>query len=154
MHIASKKDFWSAITILMIMAICWQESHNIDTTLNFSLGPLFFPRILMGAIALSSLFLLIRSIGFACASARARSGAQLDYAAICWRIFLLTLTFFYILALPYAGYTPCTLIFLFATMCCLGKRKLVNLVIYAIIAAVMTFGLYWIFSDLLHLFLP
>lgn len=154
MHIASKKDFWSAIIILVIMAVCWQESHNIDTTLNFSLGPLFFPRILMGALVVSALILLIRSIGFSSAPASGESGVKLDYSAIFWRTLLLCLTILYVLALPYAGYTGCTLVFLFVTMCCLGKRKPLNLAIYASIAAAMTFGLYWIFSGLLHLFLP
>lgn len=156
MYIASRKDFWSALVILALVGICWNESHNIDTGINFALGPLFFPYVLMGAIVLCGAALLLRSIGWRrpVPADAAPADTFAVRALMLRRLLLMGATCAYLVILPYAGYTICTLVFLMGTMCALGRRGARHIGIYAVISLAMTFGLYWIFSGLLHLFLP
>ncbi|MDM8216309.1 tripartite tricarboxylate transporter TctB family protein [Desulfovibrio piger] len=153
MHIAEKSDFCSSLILLALMGFCWNESGNIDQGINFALGPLFFPYLLMGLITLCSLILLVRSVGRG--RAPASGGAAIaDRKTFFYRAALLCLSAAYILALPLGGYAPCTFVYLVAAMTLLGKRAVKSLLIYGVIALCMTCGVQYVFADLLHLFLP
>lgn len=152
MHIAGKSDFYSSLLLLALMGLCWKESRNIDQGIGFALGPLFFPHLLMGCIILCSLILLVRSIGRGRAPAAA--AAAPDFRTVCYRIVLVCLSAVYIFALPYGGYAPCTAIYLVTAMLILGKRDAKSIAVYVVVSLCMTFGVQYVFADLLHLFLP
>ncbi len=155
MHIAKKRDFFSALIILIVMGICWFESRNIDIGINFALGPLFFPYLTMGLIVLFAVILALRSISWTKADDGAEASRKpFDLQTLGYRLALIAITLVYLIVLPYAGYTACTVVFLIISMCCLGKRNLRQLGLYTLVAVLMTFALYWVFSGLLHLFLP
>lgn len=152
MHIAKKKDFYSALTILLLVGICFVESRNIDPGINFALGPLFFPNLLLSLITFFSCILLACSIRGGAAPVADRQ--PLDVKTLVARVVIVGMTALYLLVLPLLGYIPCTMAFLLICMVFLGKRTLRALAIYIVIAAVITLGLQYIFGSLLHLFLP
>lgn len=152
MHIAKKKDFYSALTILLLVGICFVESRRIDPGINFALGPLFFPHILLSLITVFSCLLLAGSIKGGAALAAERQ--PLDVKTVVSRVVILGLTALYLLALPLLGYIPCTVAFLLICMIFLGRRTPRDLALYAGVAAAITLGLQYIFGSLLHLFLP
>lgn len=153
--IAKPKDFCMAVMLLILAALLYARSNVINTGVEHALGPMFFPRLLLFCIGGLSLVLLVQSLRRpqgaarpAGAKPRAESGARvLQWIFV--GLFLL-----YLLALPFFGYLAATLGFLLAGMLLLGPRTPRSLALYAGVAVAVTLGLQYVFSDLLHLFLP
>jgi hypothetical protein len=147
-------DFFMALGLLALSAALYHQSGEIDTTMIYALGPVFFPKLLIGILAALSLVLLWQSVDIKgnkgwCASARTGSAHA---AVLRWS--LVGLVILYLVALPLAGYLLATIPFLFAGMCLLGPLKPRNLAIYGVTSLLVTFGLQFIFGTLLKLFLP
>ncbi|MDR2161487.1 MAG: tripartite tricarboxylate transporter TctB family protein [Desulfovibrio sp.] len=152
MAIRNKKDFFAGILLLVFSGVMYRSSYSISSGLDFALGPTFFPRILLICVALGAMFLILVNIGFQQA---ARPAAEpLDKKTFFYRFCLVALTLAYIMVIPVLGYATATLLFLMPSMLLMGERTLKNCTQYAIIAVAITFGLQYIFSDLLNLFLP
>ncbi len=153
MRVKSNNLIMSLILLASSFAL-YVEVGNIDTTMSYALGPVFFPKLLTGILALLSLILLIQSIDVTgrknwCAPIRV-----FDATAFSLRWSLVGVMLLYLLVLPLLGYTIATIPFLFVTMCLLGPRTPKNLVIYGITSVLVTMGLRYIFGTLLMLFLP
>ena len=153
MHIANKKDFVSAIVLLLIMTGFYMESKNIDLMGGADLGPLFFPYMMMGIISLLALTLLVNSLSFRTPlPARTTSGTPPQWTKD--QGIFIGLFFVYLLALPSIGYIACTLAYLLINMLYLGKKENKWYAIYALTTVGITALVYYIFAKVMLLFLP
>ncbi|MCM0755926.1 tripartite tricarboxylate transporter TctB family protein [Desulfovibrio aminophilus] len=148
-------DCIMALILLAFSAALYQQSTLIDTSMIYALGPVFFPRILIGILAVLSLVLLFQSLGRVDGKTACAAGASSDgRATFILRWGLVGLTVLYLLLLPLLGYVAATIPFLFAGMCLLGPCTRKHLAIYGVVSAGITLGLQYIFASLLKLFLP
>jgi hypothetical protein len=157
MTVKKPADLAAAVVLLIGTGFAYNESRLIDTSLNYALGPLFVPYLLLGAIALLSVILALQSISFKqAASASAprpgigigiNAGTALQVAFIAWLIA-------YLVMLPHLGYVPSTILFLSGGAMLLGDRKPKTVAIAVGIAAVVTVALWFLFGRVLLLFLP
>lgn len=144
-------DFVMALLLLAVSGVLYQQTTLVNTTVSYALGPVFFPRVLIGILAVLSAALLIQSVrggGAAAAKKDAEPGT------LVYRWGLVALIVAYLLLLPLLGYVPATILFLMGGMCLLGSRTPRSLVVYTVVSAAVTFGLQFIFGHLLKLFLP
>jgi putative tricarboxylic transport membrane protein len=114
----------------------------------------FFPRLLIGVLAVLSIVLLCQSVKFKAAQAPGAARTPVDGNAIVLRWALVGLTAVYLCLLPLLGYLYATIPFLFAGMSLLGPVRRRNLAIYAVTSVAITLALQFIFATLLKLFLP
>ena len=153
--IAKPKDFWMSVMLLVLAGGLYAHTATVHLGVSHAMGPMFFPRLVLYCIGGLSLILLVQSLRPAPGAGRpaaAKSKADPGVRILQWSftgLFLL-----YLLALPLAGYIWTTLGFLLAGMALLGPRTPRNLLIYAAVAVAVTLGLQYVFSGLLHLFLP
>lgn len=154
MHIVNKKDFITGIAILLIMAGFYLESKRIDLMGAAGLGPLFFPYLMMFLLSLLSLALLFKSVSFQAPAVSAPAPAAAKAGRTPEQTVFIVMFFAYLLALPFAGYLPATLVYLIANMVYLGKKETKWYVIYAVTTAGVTALIYYIFAKVMLLFLP
>ncbi|MES9994713.1 tripartite tricarboxylate transporter TctB family protein [Desulfovibrio aminophilus] len=147
-------DCIMALILLVFSAALYQQSTVIDTSMIYALGPVFFPRILIGILAVLSLVLLYQSVGRADGKAACAKSAPTETGTFILRWGLVGLAVLYLLLLPVLSYVAATIPFLFAGMCLLGPCTRKHLVIYGVVSAGITLGLQYIFASLLKLFLP
>lgn len=157
MVIKKRNEFILAVLFMLWSGFFYQQTYAIRKVMAFSLGPLVFPRIILGVMFVLSLCLLFQNIGFGATEPAstpkiAKSAAQRQ--ATVFRLALVGLLFVYLLALPHAGYVPSTMAFLFLGMALLGLRTPRQLAMYAVISAAVTLALQFLFGSLLKLFLP
>lgn len=60
----------------------------------------------------------------------------------------------YLLAIPKAGFSIASLVFLFALQLILMPRRPVSIMVAAIVSLVFSFGLNWLFAEVFTVFLP
>lgn len=157
MIIKKRNDFALAVVFLLGSAFLYQQTYLIRKVMVFSLGPLVFPRFLLGSIFVLALCMLFQSIDFHAAAGAAPAGAPRtpdQRKATVLRLSLIGLLLAYLLALPYVGYVVSTILFLFLGMMLLGHRTPKQLALYAAIAVALTLSLQYVFGTLLKLFLP
>ena len=154
MTITNKKDFISATVILAVVAFLYSASYSIDLGLNYALGPVFFPRLMLGLVGVAAVVLALQSLGKRSEEKAAHAGSSLDRQTVMYRCSLVGLTLLYILVIPMLSYVAATIIFLILGMMLLGDRTPKKIALYAVLSVAITFGLEYIFSGLLHLFLP
>jgi len=146
-------DCLLALLLLAVCAVFYQQSTILNLPVVYALGPVFFPRILIGILAALSLVLLFQSVNFS--GRKAQSAKVMTPSdAILLRWGMVSLLAAYVLALPLTGYLIATVLFLFAEMCLLGPRKSRTLVVYGMVSGGVTLGLYYLFGSLLQVFLP
>jgi len=147
-------DMFMALGLMVLSAALYYQCGNIDDTMAYALGPIFFPKMLIGVLAVLSLALFFQSVDFTGKkgwTAPARAGSA-HAAVLRWSLVGLTLA--YLALLPVIGYLIATIPFLFAGMCLLGPVKSRNLIVYGVTSLIVSFGLQFIFATLLKLFLP
>jgi hypothetical protein len=154
MTIKKPADLATAAVLLAGIGFVYRESLNIDTSMNYASGPLFFPYVLLIAIGLLSLCLGARSIDFSSAERPARGQRRFEPAALFLQSACIGLVVVYLTALPRFGYVPCTIVFLFGSMLLLGPRSVKSAALYSVVSCAVTGGLYYTFARLLSLFLP
>ena len=156
MVVKKKGDAAAAVVLLAGMGALYANSLTINDTLNYALGALFFPYVMIGTITVLALILLYQSVDFAAVSAPARDeeAKAKNLHVLLTQAGLVGLLALYIAVLPYTGYIPTTVVFLIASMIFLGERKPKKIAVYAVCAVATTAILYVIFGKMLHLFLP
>lgn len=147
-------DLIMAVALFAFSIALYVQTGEIDTTMVYAMGPVFFPKILVYTLGGLSLLLMFQSVDFTgrkhwCAKAR-----KTDANTVVLRWVLVGLTLIYLFILPIFGYVYATMPFLFAAMCLLGPVKPKNLATYAVVSVAVTLGLQYIFATLLKLFLP
>jgi len=153
--IAKPKDFCMAVLLLIMVALLYARSNVINVGVEHALGPMFFPRLVLSGIGGLSLILLVQSLRRTAGQPRSgASGPRVERRERILQWSFVGLFLLYLIILPVLGYIWTTLGFLVAGMALLGPRKPRNLALYAGVAVVVTFGLQYVFSGLLHLFLP
>lgn len=159
MIIKKPADLMTAAVILIGVGFIYRESLNIDTTIVYALGPLFFPKILMFALAFLSILLALKSIDFSSKAVRgkgepAKGKATITVGTLFMQFVFVGMIILYLLIMPLLGYIASTVLFLLAEMLFLGKRTLRGAALCLVAACVTTGLLYYVFAHLLYLFLP
>jgi hypothetical protein len=147
-------DLLMALAMLALSVALYIQSGEIDTTMIYALGPVFFPKILIGILAVLSLVLLYQSVDLTGRKGWCQPVKKATANAFVLRWSLVALVLVYLVVLPLAGYVYATIPFLFAGMCLLGPLKPKDLAIYAVTSVAVALGLQYIFATLLKLFLP
>lgn len=162
--LAKPKDFCMALILLAFSGVMYYQTIPLDSGITHALGPAFFPRLLLYFIAFVSLILLAQSFRLRPALAEPAPaeicGEAGDKDGPCGREALImqwgfvALLLVYIFLLPYLGYALGTSLFLLAGMILVGPHKFRNFIIYGVVSLAVTFGLQFVFGNMLHLFLP
>lgn len=147
-------DCVMSLCLLAGSAALYQQSTKIDTAMVYALGPVFFPRILIGALAVLSLILLFQSLNLKSRKPDCVAKAAVGVDVLILRWSLVGVVVLYLLVLPLLGYLAATIPFLFVGMCLLGPCKGRDLLTYGVVSTGITLGLQYIFASLLKLFLP
>ncbi|WP_419784890.1 tripartite tricarboxylate transporter TctB family protein [Pseudodesulfovibrio sp.] len=147
-------DMLMALILFAVSIALYIQTGNIDTTMVYAMGPVFFPKILIYLLGLLSLLLMFQSVDFTGKKNWCKSTKKVDYNTVLLRWLLVGLVLLYLFLLPILTYVYATMPFLFLAMCLLGPVKPKNLVLYAIVSVAVTLGLQYIFATLLKLFLP
>lgn len=156
MVVTKKGDAAAALILIAGMGVVYANSLHIQDDLNYALGALFFPYVMIGTITVFALMLLFQSVEFSASPAKSKTGSepQKNAGVFLIQAGLVAMLAFYIFILPYAGYVPTTVVFLFMCMIFLGERAPRNMVIYGVCSAATTGLLYIIFGKILLIFLP
>ena len=156
MTIKKRNDFILAIVFLLGSVFFYAQTYEIREIMFFSLGPLVFPRIVLGVMFVLSACMLIQNVAFG-GNAEPQAKAEKrpwDVKTTCLRLSLIGLMLAYLIALPYLGYTGTTIVFLFLGMLLLGKRTAKSMAAYVVLSVVVTLSLQYLFGNVLKLFLP
>lgn len=155
MIIKKPADLTASLVILAGVGLMYREMRLIEVTTVHAMGPNFFPGILLGVLTVLALCLAFQSLTFGeRETPSAKKNATLNMTALTMQAAFVGTLILYLAVLPYLGYVPSTTLFLTAAMTLLGERKLRDIALYLLVAAVVTGALYYIFAELLLLFLP
>ena len=137
---------------LVLLVVCFDlPEHGAD-----ALGPRFFPFMLTVAMSVLSLIIVFQSVDMSGAK-RVKSDAKtIDRDPVAARMqwaFIGALGV-YIIVLPYIGYIVATFCFCFLTMLLLGPIDKKSVFVSALMSAITSIALTYIFGHILKLFLP
>ena len=156
MSIKKVEEFALSLICMAASIYLFWYSYTMPHYTYFSIGPLLFPRIVLGAIFVLSTALALRNLVFAGGSGRparaAKSAASRQGTVL--RVGVIVLLLGYLLVLPHAGYLFSTIVFLFVNMVFLGPRTGKMLAFYAVLAVSVTLAMQYLFGTVLKLFLP
>jgi len=158
-RIKKKMDFYFSLVLLAGLAIFYQQSFLITKLTFDGLGAAFFPRIVILLTAFLTLLLLMKSVDFTGAAVIEAKAVKAPKPPKEEKDVVLKWTFVglflvYIIILPWVGYVVATLAFLIGSMFWIGPRTLKSLPMIMIVGVVTTFGVQYLFGNLLRLFLP
>lgn len=154
MHIASKKDFISALVLFLVMGVFYVDSRRIDLMGGADLGPLFFPYVMMGIVSFLALLLLVNSLSFRSPARPAPPGAHAEKEWNKDQCIFIAMFMVYLLVLPFGGYVLSTVVYLLVNMIYLGKKENKWYMIYTLTTISVTAFIYYIFAKVMLLFLP
>lgn len=157
MTVKKTANLVTSLAILAGVGLIYRESQRIEVATVHAYGPNFFPGILMGALALLAVALAFQSIDFKGEKTSSGSGnapVVVNKAALVLQSVFVAFLILYLIVMPYFGYAASTVLFLFASMALLGERVLKSLAFYALTACAVTGALYYVFGEILLLFLP
>ncbi len=147
----------SYIAILAVSVFLFADARGMPTSRWEVLGAGAFPQLVFSLLGLLSLLAAVGSLR------KLRQGGQLGRIgaeALRWvRTRYLVLVMFglfavYLLAIPYAGFSIATFVFLIVAQLILAPRTPRNVVVALVIAAVFSFGMNALFADVFNVFLP
>jgi len=147
-------DMLMALALFALSIALYVQAGEIDTTMMYAMGPVFFPKILIYILGGLSLLLMFQSVDITGKKNWCKSTKKVDGNTVLLRWLLVGLVLVYLFLLPVLSYVYATIPFLFAAMCLLGPVKPKSLGLYAIVSVAVTLGLQYIFATLLKLFLP
>ncbi|WP_419737846.1 tripartite tricarboxylate transporter TctB family protein [Ruegeria sp.] len=144
----AKPSFSSIVGGLILLATVYLFYHTFDAAYQTSIltagrGPVFFPRIVLGAMAVFSLVVIAE--GFAEESDGLGRNALVVVAVA------IAITGGYIFSINWAGFVIPTLIFTFVLPFVLGYR---NWKITLVISIIYTFSVWYIFEKVFLIILP
>ena len=153
MTVKKPADLMASLVIFAAVGAMLHQSRQIEVTTVHAYGPNFFPGMLMAVLALLAACLAWHSIDFS-GKREAAVQVRINKSVLFLQCAFVAALIAYLIVMPLIGYVPSTLLFLFSTMALLGERKPKDLAFYALLACVITGVLYYIFAELLLLFLP
>lgn len=155
---SARRDMVTGLLFGVFAVVFYAFSHGftgqmVMESVTKDVGPTFLPRILLIALALESLFLIVNSARkYRLAAADGQAASQEPdgfWQARPW--LLLAIFVAYIFLAVGFGYLIATLIFLVAGFGLLGERKWWQLLI---MPPVITLSIYYLFENLLGIWLP
>jgi putative tricarboxylic transport membrane protein len=149
----AKLSYSNVVAGLLLMATAYLFYHTFDEAYQTSIltagrGPVFFPRIVLGAMLLFSLITLVEG------QIKSRSGDDRDGGpGLAPRVLLpaVVVTGGYILSISWAGFVIPTVIFTFLLPLVLGYR---NWLLAAAISISYTISVWYIFERVFLIILP
>lgn len=155
MIIKKPADLTASLVLLGGVGLMYHEMRLIEVTTVHAMGPNFFPAILLGLLTVLALCLAFQSMSFGEKEAPSdQKSTPLNMGALTMQLAFVGTLVLYLAVLPYLGYILGTVLFLTAATTLLGERKLKNIAFYLLLSATVTGALYYIFAELLLLFLP
>lgn len=143
-------DMITSVILILLMAFFWSESNKVPIPKFTDVGSAFFPRVVFIITAFLSVLLFLTSLFSK--SDKKEPKEELKDILLRWGAFATVVA--YVILLPILGYVWATLIFMMALMLLLGKRTAKTLPVYAVVTLVTTFGVQYIFGNVMKLFLP
>ena len=141
------------ILFLILSLIIFFQAGNLPDSSYEPLGPAGFPRIIVLAMGILSIFLIVKKL-----KSMDLSQAGLDFREIFkeYKLIFITLVNFliYILIMRYIGFRISTFIFVFTTQLLLGPRKEKKYLVIGSIALVISLGSYYFFQNYLGVIFP
>lgn len=144
-----------AIVVIIIASIFWIESYYIPAVSGgYTLGPSFFPRMLLIALALLSAILLIKS--FLPNNTSPSFKGVGDFFKVHWRVPVLLVQFFlYILLLNMIGFVTSSILFMIGAFALLMKSYTPKFVVISFVLAFsLPLSISWLFQNFLRTVLP
>ena len=156
MSIRDKKDFYASLVLLLVCSLLLRSLSTINVSIEYALGPIFFPRIVLGVILVMAAILFLKSIKFEAMPSTAKCAEPKKPLPIevFYQLGTVGLLALYLFFLPIFGYVPSTIVFLFITILMLGPKTKKGIAIYLVVAMTVAFLLHYIFASVLKLFLP
>ena len=134
----------------MLSAYVWVASASFPQDIVMKIGPDFFPRIIAGALAIASLFLLVQAVTNKTPEEAVQT-LNLKDAGILRALAFLILAVVYVSVMDFLGFIIATIICLLVAMYILKLRNLKNMVLVSLGTAM---GVYFAFASILGIQLP
>jgi hypothetical protein len=130
--------------------------HSLPEQGPDALGPRFFPLMLTSAMSALSMIVVMQSIDFSgtIRKKNVEKSEKKDPVAVKMQWIFIGLLAAYIGLMPVVGYSAATFGFCFLAMSLLGPRGKKSVCVNALMAAITSAALTYIFGHLLMLFLP
>ena len=146
-----KSDIWIGSGLLIFCAISAWLTLDIKNGMSNSVaGPSMVPWIMIGATAILSLVMIIRAKATQ-GDGEAKTISMPDMHTLLIMLAFVLLLVAYALAFYPIGYIPATLVTFFVGLWLLGERRIL---VFALFPAIMTFAVYFGFTELLSVWLP
>ena len=144
----AKPSFSTVVGLLILLATAYLFFHTFDEVYQTSIltagrGPVFFPRIILGAMALFSLIVIFEGLG--------AENDRLGLNALLVVLAAIVVTGGYIFSITWAGFVLPTMLFTFLLPFILGYR---NWLIGLMVALIYTVAVWYIFEMVFLIILP
>ena len=144
----AKPSFSTVVGLLILLATAYLFFHTFDEVYQTSIltagrGPVFFPRIILGAMALFSLIVIFEGLG--------AENDRLGLNALLVVLAATVVTGGYIFSITWAGFVLPTMLFTFLLPFILGYR---NWLIGLMVALIYTVAVWYIFEMVFLIILP
>jgi hypothetical protein len=141
------------IFFLILSIIIFFQTGSLPDSSYEPLGPAGFPKIIVLAMGILSVFLIVKKL-----KSMNLSQAGIDFKKLFkdYKLIIITLInfLFYILIMKYIGFRISTFIFVFITQLFLGPRKEKKYFLIISIAIVISLGSYYFFQNYLGVIFP
>ncbi len=154
MTVKKPADLIASLVLMAVTGTLYYQSLGIEVAVENAGGPRFFPLILIATLGLLSLALACQSLGRAEDESESGGKGIAINGALLMQVALVAMLAAYLVIMPLIGYVPSTIAFLIGGMGLLGGRTPKDIALYAVVSAVSAGILYYIFGELLYLFLP
>ncbi|MCJ8141039.1 tripartite tricarboxylate transporter TctB family protein [Falsirhodobacter halotolerans] len=138
-----------------LLALCafmaWRTSLMRPVGASSGAGPTLIPWIMIGGIALLSIWLIIRALRGGPRTGDKESAQGLSYGTIARLSCLAVLLVGYAIAFTAIGYLASTLLIFVAALALFGERRPLVLLL---VPGIVTGAIYWGFTQLLNVWLP
>lgn len=146
----------SYVALLAAGILLFFEASGLPKSRWEVLGAGAFPQLVLGALAVLSLFAIVDSVR----KLRAAGWPGFGWAVLWWVrarrlvIFLFVIFAIYLWAVPWLGFSVATLLFLLVAQALLAPRTWLAAGIGFAIALTFSYGMNWLFAEVFLVFLP
>ena len=145
------RDGYTGLVVLAASLALFWGTVGLERHPMVPVGPAFYPRIVLGIVAVMALALVVMDLRRVATPAKA-AGPSPNYLLVVIAFAIFTL---YVVALPYLGFRLATLLFLVAMPVALeppaGLRRWAIVLALAVVATLVT---HYVFEHDLHVLLP
>lgn len=152
------KDLLFSLFLLSVCILFYQQAGDIKNVTGgiiiWDVGPAFFPKIVSVIGSILAIVYFFQSLFFGADTADSKEKEVEKTSGLKLQVGTLVLLLLYIYTLPRIGYVQATVPFVFLGMFFLGPKSFKNCATYLVFSVITTFSLWYLFGQLLKLFLP